>query len=328
MRQARAPWGLASRPRSPALRSSTARTNFYPPTAAGLSLISQYRVPDRRPRGSRGSIWPDRHADPCRDRAAAISSRMPGKSIHDLHPRPELRRSQSLRRCADGDRLQARLRSSEEAKAYVTKLRTILRYLGTCRRRYGEGQSAARTVNVSVRRPGDPSRHALRDQERQFDPLHRPGHRARRRARQIGIIRGWRHDRPGDAAVRPPARARRARCAPRKRRMIPLLPRSRPAARWNSRRISVDELATPSARAADEKIGGASSPHTALSVYDAGVLIAERESADFFRARRQGRDGKAAANWEINDCSGASTRKASASRIHPFPPTSSAPSSI
>src|SRR5205085_181580 len=47
------------------------------------------------------------------------------------------------------------LRSSDEAKAYVTKLRTILRYLGTCDGDMEKGNLRA-DVNVSVRRPGEP----------------------------------------------------------------------------------------------------------------------------------------------------------------------------
>ena len=47
------------------------------------------------------------------------------------------------------------LRSAEEAQAYVTKLRTILRYLGTCDGNMEEGYLRA-DVNVSVRRPGEP----------------------------------------------------------------------------------------------------------------------------------------------------------------------------
>ena len=41
-----------------------------------------------------------------------------------------------------------------------------------------------------------------------------------------------------------------------------------------------------------------------LSAYDAGVLVAERERADFFEAVAKGRDGKAAANWVINELFG------------------------
>ena len=55
-----------------------------------------------------------------------------GKSLHDQHPTHVLCRPQPLRRGADGDRLQAGHPLAEQAKAYVTKLRSILRYLGTC----------------------------------------------------------------------------------------------------------------------------------------------------------------------------------------------------
>jgi aspartyl-tRNA(Asn)/glutamyl-tRNA(Gln) amidotransferase subunit B len=47
------------------------------------------------------------------------------------------------------------LRSAEEAKAFITKLRSILRYLGTCDGNMQEGSLRA-DVNVSVRRPGEP----------------------------------------------------------------------------------------------------------------------------------------------------------------------------
>src|ERR1700694_4376491 len=47
------------------------------------------------------------------------------------------------------------IRSSEQAKAYVTKLRSILRYLGTCDGDMEKGSLRA-DVNVSVRKPGEP----------------------------------------------------------------------------------------------------------------------------------------------------------------------------
>ncbi|MDZ7928494.1 MAG: hypothetical protein U5L46_16355 [Agrobacterium sp.] len=68
------------------------------------------------------------------------------------------------------------MRSSDEAKAYLTKLRSIVRYLGTCDGNMDEGSMRA-DVNVSVATSGRGFRHALRDQERQLDPLRRPGHR-------------------------------------------------------------------------------------------------------------------------------------------------------
>src|ERR1700712_3844448 len=78
-----------------------------------------------------------------------------GKSLHDRHPAMS---------CVDLNRSgvalmeivsKPDLRSSEEAKAYVTKLRSILRYLGTCDGDMEKGSLRA-DVNVSVRRPGEP----------------------------------------------------------------------------------------------------------------------------------------------------------------------------
>ena len=69
------------------------------------------------------------------------------------------------------------LRSADDAKAYLTKLRAILRYLGTCDGDMEKGSLRA-DVNVSVRKPGG-TRHALRDQKHELDPFHRPSDRIR-----------------------------------------------------------------------------------------------------------------------------------------------------
>ncbi|MGL4241129.1 MAG: Asp-tRNA(Asn)/Glu-tRNA(Gln) amidotransferase subunit GatB, partial [Beijerinckiaceae bacterium] len=78
-----------------------------------------------------------------------------GKSIHDQDPRSsfvDLNRSgvALMEIVSKPD-----IRSAEEAKAYVSKLRTILRYLGTCDGDMEKGNLRA-DVNVSVRKPGDP----------------------------------------------------------------------------------------------------------------------------------------------------------------------------
>src|SRR5918993_484365 len=77
-----------------------------------------------------------------------------GKSIHDLHPTMsfvDLNRSgvALMEIVSKPD-----MRSADEAKAYVSKLRTILRYLGTCDGDMEKGSLRA-DVNVSVRRPGE-----------------------------------------------------------------------------------------------------------------------------------------------------------------------------
>ncbi|MFY8101056.1 MAG: Asp-tRNA(Asn)/Glu-tRNA(Gln) amidotransferase subunit GatB, partial [Allorhizobium sp.] len=78
-----------------------------------------------------------------------------GKSMHDQHPTMsfvDLNRSgvALMEIVSKPD-----LRSSDQARAYVTKLRTILRYLGTCDGDMEKGNLRA-DVNVSVRRPGAP----------------------------------------------------------------------------------------------------------------------------------------------------------------------------
>lgn len=77
-----------------------------------------------------------------------------GKSTHDLHPSKTYI---DLNRC--GIALmeivsEPDLRSSEQAMAYVKKLRTILRYLGTCDGNMEQGSMRV-DVNVSLRRPGE-----------------------------------------------------------------------------------------------------------------------------------------------------------------------------
>ena len=80
-----------------------------------------------------------------------------GKSLHDQHPTKsyiDLNRSgvALMEIVSEPD-----IRSPEEAGAYVRKLRTILRYLGTCDGNMDEGSMRA-DVNVSVRRHGEPYR--------------------------------------------------------------------------------------------------------------------------------------------------------------------------
>jgi aspartyl-tRNA(Asn)/glutamyl-tRNA(Gln) amidotransferase subunit B len=223
-----------------------------------------------------------------------------GKSIHDLHPSQsfvDLNRSgvALMEIVSKPD-----LRSSEEAKAYVTKLRTILRYLGTCDGDMEKGNLRA-DVNVSVRRPGDPL--GTRCEIKNVNSIRFIGqaieHEARR---QIGIIEdGGTIDQetrlfdPGKGETR----SMRSKEEAHDYRYFPdpdLLP-------LEFTQDFVDELATHLPELPDEKKERFIAEY-GLSVYDAGVLIAERESADFFERIAKGRDGKAAANWVINELFG------------------------
>ena len=54
-----------------------------------------------------------------------------------------------------------------------------------------------------------------------------------------------------------------------------------------------------------------------LSSYDAGVLVAERETAEFFEAVAAGRDAKTAANWVINELAGRLNKEGKTISISP-----------
>src|SRR3954471_9701872 len=78
-----------------------------------------------------------------------------GKSMHDQHPSQtyiDLNRSGvALMEIVS----RPDMRSADEAAAYLTKLRSIVRYLGTCDGNMDEGSMRC-DVNVSVRKPGGP----------------------------------------------------------------------------------------------------------------------------------------------------------------------------
>ncbi len=135
------------------LRSVFARKNyFYPDLPAGYQ-ISQYE----EPLVSRGRVvldLPDGST-----RTVGITrlhlEQDAGKSLHDQHPRDTY---VDLNRAGIGLMeivSEPDLRSAEEAGLYLRKLRSILRYLGTCDGNMEEG-SLRCDCNVSVRRPGAP----------------------------------------------------------------------------------------------------------------------------------------------------------------------------
>jgi aspartyl-tRNA(Asn)/glutamyl-tRNA(Gln) amidotransferase subunit B len=220
-----------------------------------------------------------------------------GKSIHDLHPTMsfvDLNRSgvALMEIVSKPD-----MRSSEEAKAYVTKLRTILRYLGTCDGDMEKGSLRA-DVNVSVRRPGEGL--GTRCEIKNVNSIRFIGQAIEYEARrQIGIIEdGGTIDQetrlfdPGKGETR----SMRSKEEAHDYRYFPdpdLLP-------LEFDQTFVDELATHLPELPDTKKERFIQQY-GLSIYDAGVLIAERESADFFEQVAKGRDGKAAANWVINE---------------------------
>jgi len=191
------------------------------------------------------------------------------------------------------------LRSAEEAKAFMAKLRSIMRYLGTCDGDMEKGSLRA-DVNVSVRRPGDPF--GTRCEIKNMNSIRFIGeaieHEARR---QIDILeeggtigQETRLFDPG----RGETRSMRSKEEAHDYRYFPdpdLLP-------LEFDRAYVDELKAHIPELPDQK--KTRFAKLGLSDYDAGVLVAERETADYFEAVAKGRDAKVAANWVINELFG------------------------
>lgn len=223
-----------------------------------------------------------------------------GKSLHDRHPTlsyVDLNRSgvALMEIVSKPD-----MRSADEAKAYVAKLRSILRYLGTCDGDMEKGSLRA-DINVSVRRPGEPL--GTRCEIKNVNSIRFIGqaieHEARR---QIDVIEeGGTIDQetrlfdPGKGVTR----SMRSKEEAHDYRYFPdpdLLP-------LQLTEDFVDNLKTGLPELPDEK-KARFVRDLGLSDYDAGVLVSERETADYFEAVAKGRDAKAAANWVINELFG------------------------
>jgi len=197
------------------------------------------------------------------------------------------------------------MRSADEAKAYVTKLRTILRYLGTCDGDMEKGSLRA-DVNVSVRRPGEPL--GTRCEIKNVNSIRFIGQAVDYEARrQIGIIEDGGVIRQETRLFDPgrgETRSMRSKEEAHDYRYFPdpdLLPLEFDQAYVDALAAGLPELPDPKKARFIADYG--------LSPYDAGVLVAERESADFFETLAKGRDGKAAANWIINELFGRLNRE-------------------
>jgi aspartyl-tRNA(Asn)/glutamyl-tRNA(Gln) amidotransferase subunit B len=197
------------------------------------------------------------------------------------------------------------IRDAEQAKAYVTKMRSILRYLGTCDGDMEKGSLRA-DVNVSVRKPGSPL--GTRCEIKNMNSITFIGQAIEYEARrQIEILEeGGSIDQ--ETRLFDPnkgeTRSMRSKEEAHDYRYFPdpdLLP-------LEFSQGFVDELKAELPELPDQKRGRFIADF-ALSPYDASVLVAERESADFYEAAlaklaNKGRDGKLAANWVINELFG------------------------
>lgn len=224
-----------------------------------------------------------------------------GKSMHDQHPTMsfvDLNRSgvALMEIVSKPD-----LRSSDEAKAYLTKLRTIVRYLGTCDGNMDEGSMRA-DVNVSVRRPGEGF--GTRCEIKNVNSIRFVGQAIEYEARrQIAVLEDGgtidQETRLFDAA-KGETRSMRSKEEAHDYRYFPdpdLLP-------LEFDQQFVDALAADLPELPDD-IKERFVSQMGLTVYDASILVTEKAIADYFEHVAKGRDGKLAANWIINDLLGA-----------------------
>ncbi|MDU3132106.1 MAG: Asp-tRNA(Asn)/Glu-tRNA(Gln) amidotransferase subunit GatB [Bradyrhizobium sp.] len=197
------------------------------------------------------------------------------------------------------------IRDAEQAKAYVTKLRSILRYLGTCDGDMEKGSLRA-DVNVSVRKPGGPL--GTRCEIKNINSISFIGQAVEAEARrQIEIIedggtieqetRRFDPDKGETRSMRSKEEAHDYRYFPDP----DLLPLEFDQAFVDALKAALPELPDQKKARFIADFG--------LSPYDASVLVAERESAAFYESvlealSDRGRDGKLAANWVINELFG------------------------
>jgi aspartyl-tRNA(Asn)/glutamyl-tRNA(Gln) amidotransferase subunit B len=197
------------------------------------------------------------------------------------------------------------MRSSEQARAYVTKLRAILRYLGTCDGDMEKGSLRA-DVNVSVRKPGDPL--GTRCEIKNVNSIRFIGQAIDYEARrQIGILEDGGAIEQETRLFDPnkgETRSMRFKEEAHDYRYFPdpdLLPLEFTQGYVDALNADLPELPDQKKARFIGEVG--------LTLYDAGVLVGEQESADFYEAVlaalvNRARDGKLAANWVINELFG------------------------
>jgi len=288
-------------------RSIFDRKNYFYPDLPQGYQISQFKDPIVGEGKIVISLGPDRQGQ-FEDIEIGIErlhlEQDAGKSMHDQHATMsyvDLNRSgvALMEIVSKPD-----IRSSDEAKAYMTKLRSIVRYLGTCDGNMDEGSMRA-DVNVSVRRPG--GEFGTRCEIKNVNSIRFIGQAIEYEARrQIGILEdGGTIDQ--ETRLFDPnkgeTRSLRTKEDAHDYRYFPdpdLLPLEFDDAFVAELAEHLPELPDDKKERFVRELG--------LSIYDASVLVSEKAIADYFEAVAAGRDGKMAANWVINDLLGALNR--------------------
>ena len=281
------------------LRSVFDRKNYFYPDLPQGYQISQFTFPIVG-RGEVRVDMPDGGVRVVRIERLHLEQDA-GKSLHDQHPGMsyvDLNRSGvALMEIVS----QPDIRSAEEATLYLEKLRTILRYLGTCDGNMQEGSMRA-DINVSVRKPGGPLgtrceiknvnsmrfiRQAIEYEARRQIEIIEEGGAIRQETRLYDQVKGE-------------TRPMRSKEESHDYRYFPdpdLLPLEFTQA-W------VDQIAGTLPELPDAKKARFISSY-GLSAYDASILVAERGTAEYFEQVAKGRDAKIAANWVITNLYGA-----------------------
>ena len=193
------------------------------------------------------------------------------------------------------------IRTPEEAVLYMRKLRSILRYLGTCDGNMEEG-SLRCDANVSVRKVGD-TELGTRCEIKNVNSMRFVAKAIEYEAkRQVELLESGQkviqQTRLFDA-TKGETRSMRGKEEAHDYRYFPdpdLLP-------VVLSETFIEELKATLPELPDKKKARFMAEHK-LSAYDAGVLVAERAAADYFEAVAKGRDGKQAANWVNNELFG------------------------
>ncbi|WP_370930963.1 Asp-tRNA(Asn)/Glu-tRNA(Gln) amidotransferase subunit GatB [Bartonella sp. DGB1] len=227
-----------------------------------------------------------------------------GKLLHDQHPTMsyvDLNRSGvALMEIVS----RPDIRSAEEAKAYLTKLRNLLKYLGTCDGNMDEGSLRA-DVNVSVRRPGAPF--GTRCEIKNVNSIRFVGQAIETEARrQIALLEDGKivqqETRLFDP-VKGETRSMRSKEEAHDYRYFPdpdLLPLQLTEEYVENIRKSLPELPDEKRKRFMQDYG--------LSAYDSAILVTEKAIVDYFEQVVINRDSKLVANWIINDLLGAMNR--------------------
>jgi len=282
-------------------RSTFDRKNYFYPDLPQGYQISQYKSPIVGEGEIQVDLTPEHSIRVGVERLHLEQDA--GKSLHDQSPTMSLvdlnRSGVALMEIVS----KPDLRSAEEAKAYVGKLRSVLRYVGSCDGDMEKGNLRA-DVNVSVRRPGEPL--GTRCEIKNVNSIRFIGQSIEVEARrQIAVIEDGgvieQETRLFDPA-RGETRSMRSKEEAHDYRYFPdpdLLPLEIEPA-W------VDMLAAGLPELPDAKKARFLADY-GLTPYDATVLVADRETADFFEAAVKhggaARDAKAVANWIMGDLS-------------------------